>query len=126
MLGNFLRDRMKLNMESRNFRFVQSRREQLKPLAGSMKLVRRPGWRSTSRRMLTAGILATNGRVMEMLSEHTVEGWLEGYILSGRHGFIYSYEPFIHVIDSMFNQHAKWLEKCNELSWRRRYRRSTC
>jgi phosphoketolase len=55
---------------------------------------------------------------MEMLSEHTVEGWLEGYILSGRHGFINSYEPFIHVIDSMFNQHAKWLEKCNELPWR--------
>jgi xylulose-5-phosphate/fructose-6-phosphate phosphoketolase len=55
---------------------------------------------------------------MEMLSEHTVEGWLEGYILTGRHGLINSYEPFIHVIDSMFNQHAKWLEKCSELSWR--------
>ncbi len=55
---------------------------------------------------------------MEMLSEHTVEGWLEGYLLSGRHGLINSYEPFIHVIDSMFNQHAKWLEKCNELPWR--------
>ena len=64
------------------------------------------------------GELAPNGRVMEMLREHTVEGWLEGYILSGRHGFINSYEPFIHVIDSMFNQHAKWLEKCNELPWR--------
>ena len=64
------------------------------------------------------GELAPNGRVMEMLSEHTVEGWLEGYILSGRHGLINSYEPFIHVIDSMFNQHAKWLEKCNELPWR--------
>src|SRR5260221_6090587 len=55
---------------------------------------------------------------MEMLSEHTVEGWLEGYLLTGRHGLINSYEPFIHVIDSMFNQHAKWLEKCNELPWR--------
>ena len=64
------------------------------------------------------GHLAPDGRVMEMLSEHTVEGWLEGYILSGRHGLINSYEPFIHVVDSMFNQHAKWLEKCNELSWR--------
>jgi xylulose-5-phosphate/fructose-6-phosphate phosphoketolase len=64
------------------------------------------------------GNLALQGRVMEMLSEHTVEGWLEGYILSGRHGFINSYEPFIHIIDSMFNQHAKWLEKCNELPWR--------
>ena len=57
------------------------------------------------------GELAPKGRVMEMLSEHTVEGWLEGYLLSGRHGLINSYEPFIHVIDSMFNQHAKWLEK---------------
>src|SRR5260221_13296284 len=55
---------------------------------------------------------------MEMLSEHTVEGWLEGYLLTGRHGLINSYEPFIHVIDSMFNQHAKWLEVCNELPWR--------
>jgi xylulose-5-phosphate/fructose-6-phosphate phosphoketolase len=64
------------------------------------------------------GHLAPQGRVMEMLSEHTVEGWLEGYLLSGRHGFISSYEPFIHIIDSMFNQHAKWLEKCNELPWR--------
>ena len=72
------------------------------------------------------GQLAQNGRVMEMLSEHTVEGWLEGYILSGRHGLINSYESFIHLIDSMFNQHAKWLEKCNELPWRHRSPRSTC
>jgi xylulose-5-phosphate/fructose-6-phosphate phosphoketolase len=64
------------------------------------------------------GELAPKGRVMEMLSEHTVEGWLEGYLLSGRHGFINSYEPFIHVIDSMFNQHAKWLESSNEQAWR--------
>jgi xylulose-5-phosphate/fructose-6-phosphate phosphoketolase len=64
------------------------------------------------------GELATSGRVMEMLSEHTVEGWLEGYILTGRHGLINSYESFIHVVDSMFNQHAKWLEKCEDLSWR--------
>ena len=64
------------------------------------------------------GNLAPNGRVMEMLSEHTVEGWLEGYILSGRHGLLNSYESFIHVIDSMVNQHAKWLEKCDELPWR--------
>jgi xylulose-5-phosphate/fructose-6-phosphate phosphoketolase len=64
------------------------------------------------------GNLAPDGRVMEMLSEHTVEGWLEGYILSGRHGLINSYESFVHLIDSMVNQHAKWLEKCNELPWR--------
>ena len=64
------------------------------------------------------GNLAPDGRVMEMLSEHTLEGWLEGYILSGRHGLINSYESFVHLIDSMVNQHAKWLEKCNELPWR--------
>lgn len=64
------------------------------------------------------GNLAFSGRVMEMLSEHTVEGWLEGYILSGRHGLLNTYEPFVHVIDSMVNQHCKWLEKCNEVEWR--------
>ena len=64
------------------------------------------------------GELARDGRVMEMLSEHTMEGMLEGYLLTGRHGFLSSYEAFVHVIDSMFNQHAKWLEICNHLSWR--------
>ncbi|KAK4888144.1 hypothetical protein LTR27_012930 [Elasticomyces elasticus] len=64
------------------------------------------------------GNLAPQGRVMEMLSEHTVEGWLEGYILAGGHGLLNSYEPFIHIIDSMVNQHAKWLEKSAEVSWR--------
>lgn len=62
--------------------------------------------------------LAADGRVMEMLSEHTLEGWLEGYLLTGRHGFLSTYEAFVHVIDSMFNQHAKWLDICNQLSWR--------
>ena len=64
------------------------------------------------------GNLAFAGRVMEMLSEHTCEGWMEGYILSGRHGLLNSYEPFIHIIDSMVNQHCKWIEKCNEVEWR--------
>ncbi len=63
--------------------------------------------------------LAPDGRVIEMLSEHTMEGMLEGYLLSGRHGFLASYESFIHVIDSMFNQHAKWLESSHHLSWRK-------
>ncbi len=62
--------------------------------------------------------LSPDGRIMEMLSEHTLEGWLEGYLLTGRHGFFASYEAFVHVIDSMFNQHAKWLEKCREIPWR--------
>ncbi|KKY23512.1 putative phosphoketolase [Diplodia seriata] len=66
------------------------------------------------------GNLTLNGRVMEMLSEHTVEGWLEGYILSGRHGLINSYEPFIHIIDSMVNQHCKWIEKASEVEWRQK------
>ena len=65
------------------------------------------------------GELDPAGRVMEMLSEHTLEGWFEGYVLTGRHGFLSTYEAFVHVIDSMFNQHAKWLEKSkNELDWR--------
>jgi len=64
------------------------------------------------------GNLSHNGRVMEILSEHTVEGWLEGYILSGRHGLLNSYEPFIHIIDSMVGQHCKWLEKSKEIQWR--------
>jgi xylulose-5-phosphate/fructose-6-phosphate phosphoketolase len=63
--------------------------------------------------------LAPDGRVMEMLSEHQCQGWLEGYLLTGRHGFFSCYEAFIHIIDSMFNQHAKWLKVCNEIRWRR-------
>src|ERR1700739_1229455 len=65
------------------------------------------------------GQIAPDGRVMEMLSEHTLEGWLEGYILTGRHGLFNTYEAFVHIIDSMYNQHAKWLEKSKlELDWR--------
>ncbi|PUB75841.1 MAG: phosphoketolase [gamma proteobacterium symbiont of Ctena orbiculata] len=64
------------------------------------------------------GELSTDGRVMEMLSEHTLEGWYEGYVLSGRHGFFATYEAFAHVIDSMYNQHAKWLAICEEIPWR--------
>ena len=64
------------------------------------------------------GELANDGRVLEMLSEHTLEGWFEGYVLTGRHGFFATYEAFVHVIDSMFNQHAKWLSICEALSWR--------
>ena len=63
--------------------------------------------------------LAPDGRVMEMLSEHTCQGWLEGYLLTGRHGLFSCYEAFIHIVDSMFNQHAKWLKSCREIPWRR-------
>ncbi|MDP5064838.1 MAG: phosphoketolase family protein [Haliea sp.] len=64
------------------------------------------------------GELAADGRVMELLSEHTLEGWLEGYLLTGRHGFLSTYEAFVHVIDSMFNQHAKWLDSAEDIDWR--------
>jgi xylulose-5-phosphate/fructose-6-phosphate phosphoketolase len=64
------------------------------------------------------GQLCHDGRVLEMLSEHTLEGWLEGYLLTGRHGFFSTYEAFVHVIDSMFNQHAKWLAICASSPWR--------
>ena len=63
--------------------------------------------------------VAPDGRVMEMLSEHQCEGWLEGYLLTGRHGFFSCYEAFIHIVDSMFNQHAKWLKVANHIPWRR-------
>ena len=72
------------------------------------------------------GELARDGRVMEMLSEHTLVGWLEGYLLTGRHGFFHTYEAFAHVIDSMFNQHAKWLDiSKNHVPGARRWRRRT-
>ena len=63
--------------------------------------------------------LAREGRVMEVLSEHLCQGWLEGYLLTGRHGFFSCYEAFIHIVDSMFNQHAKWLKVCKDIPWRR-------
>ncbi|MBS1157812.1 MAG: phosphoketolase [Proteobacteria bacterium] len=73
---------------------------------------------STAEILPTDDHVAPDGRVMEMLSEHQCEGWLEGYLLTGRHGFFSCYEAFIHIIDSMFNQHAKWLKVCNEIPWR--------
>jgi D-xylulose 5-phosphate/D-fructose 6-phosphate phosphoketolase len=63
--------------------------------------------------------LAPDGRVMEVLSEHQCQGWLEGYLLTGRHGFFSCYEAFVHIVDSMFNQHAKWLKVCRHIPWRR-------
>jgi len=115
-LGNFLREVMRRNM--RNFRVVGPDETQSNQLQAIYEVAKKVWLGEYFEEDADGGELAQNGRVMEMLSEHTVEGWLEGYLLSGRHGFINSYEPFIHVIDSMFNQHAKWLEKCNELPWR--------
>ncbi len=115
-LGNFLREVMRSNMQ--NFRVFGPDETQSNKLDAIYEVAKKVWLGEYFPEDADGGQLAPEGRVMEMLSEHTVEGWLEGYVLSGRHGFINSYEPFIHVIDSMFNQHAKWLEKCNELPWR--------
>jgi xylulose-5-phosphate/fructose-6-phosphate phosphoketolase len=115
-LGNLLREVMRQNMH--NFRVFGPDETQSNKLEALYQATKKAWLGEYFPEDADGGELAPDGRVMEMLSEHTVEGWLEGYILSGRHGFINSYEPFIHVVDSMFNQHAKWLEKCNELPWR--------
>jgi xylulose-5-phosphate/fructose-6-phosphate phosphoketolase len=115
-LGNFLREVMRRNMD--RFRVFGPDETQSNRLEAIYEVAKKVWLGEYFPEDTDGGELAPNGRVMEMLSEHTVEGWLEGYILSGRHGLLNSYEPFIHVIDSMFNQHAKWLEKCNELPWR--------
>jgi xylulose-5-phosphate/fructose-6-phosphate phosphoketolase len=115
-LGVFLRDVMKANMN--NFR-VFGPDENTSNKLDAVYQVSKKFWNAAYFPEDTdGGELARDGRVMEMLSEHTVEGMLEGYLLTGRHGFFSSYESFIHVIDSMFNQHAKWLSICNHLSWR--------
>jgi xylulose-5-phosphate/fructose-6-phosphate phosphoketolase len=115
-LGNFLREIMRLNMD--RFRVFGPDETQSNRLEAIYEVSKKVWLGEYFPEDADGGELAPDGRVMEMLSEHTVEGWLEGYILSGRHGLLNSYEPFIHVIDSMFNQHAKWLEKCKELPWR--------
>jgi xylulose-5-phosphate/fructose-6-phosphate phosphoketolase len=115
-LGSFLREVMRLNMK--NFRIFGPDETQSNKLDAVYSVAKKVWLGEYFPEDDDGGELDPKGRVMEMLSEHTVEGWLEGYILSGRHGFINSYEPFIHVIDSMFNQHAKWLEKCRQLPWR--------
>jgi xylulose-5-phosphate/fructose-6-phosphate phosphoketolase len=115
--GRFLRDVIRLNEKNRNFRIfgpdetVSNRLDQV--------------FEATNRQWNTDTnendeYLAPSGRVMEMLSEHQCEGWLEGYLLTGRHGLFNCYEAFIHIVDSMFNQHAKWLKMTREIPWRRR------
>jgi xylulose-5-phosphate/fructose-6-phosphate phosphoketolase len=115
--GRFLRDVILLNEKSRNFRIfgpdetVSNRLDQV--------------FEVTNRQWNTDidekdEYLASSGRVMEMLSEHQCEGWLEGYLLTGRHGLFNCYEAFIHIVDSMFNQHAKWLKMTREIAWRRK------
>src|SRR5262245_60557301 len=117
VLGQFLRDVMRENMTSfRVFGPDETASNQLQAVYEATKKT----WLAESRpEDADGGELATDGRVMEVLSEHTLEGWLEGYLLTGRHGFFPTYEAFAHVIDSMVNQHSKWLEKSGEVEWRR-------
>jgi len=117
ILGEYLRDVMRDNME--NFRIFgpdETASNRLEAIYAATKKT----WLAELRpEDSDGGNLSRDGRVMEMLSEHTLEGWAEGYVLTGRHMFFASYEAFFHIIDSMFNQHAKWLEKCKtEVKWR--------
>ena len=117
VLGRFLRDVEKANAEQRNFRIFGPD----ETLSNGLEAV----FEATNRQWEAATqpndeFLAPAGRVMEMLSEHQCEGWLEGYLLTGRHGIFNCYEAFIHIVDSMFNQHAKWLKVTLGLPWRRK------
>ncbi|EGS22208.1 phosphoketolase-like protein [Thermochaetoides thermophila DSM 1495] len=115
-MARFLRDIMTMNQD--NFRLFGPDETESNKLASVYEAGKKVWLGEYFEEDENGGNLATEGRVMEMLSEHTCEGWLEGYLLTGRHGLLNSYEPFIHVIDSMVNQHCKWLEKSLEVPWR--------
>ncbi|MGA2365247.1 MAG: phosphoketolase family protein, partial [Steroidobacteraceae bacterium] len=118
VLGQFLRDVVKLNREPRNFR-IFGPDETLSNLLGAVFEVTPRQW--DAREVSNDEFLAPAGAVLDsMLSEHQCEGWLEGYLLTGRHGLFNSYEAFIRIVDSMFSQHAKWLKVTSELPWRRK------
>jgi xylulose-5-phosphate/fructose-6-phosphate phosphoketolase len=116
VMGKFLRDVMKLNATTRNFR-VMGPDETASNRLGALFEVTGRTWEDAI--LPEDDNLARDGRVMEVLSEHMCQGWLEGYLLTGRHGFFSCYEAFIHIIDSMFNQHAKWLKTTRTIPWRR-------
>ena len=116
VLGYFLRDVMKSNLASRNFR-VFGPDETASNRLEAIYQVSKKRWEAEVEEVDEN--LDPDGRVMEVLSEHMCEGWLEGYLLTGRHGFFSCYEAFIHIIDSMFNQHAKWLKVVHDLPWRK-------
>jgi xylulose-5-phosphate/fructose-6-phosphate phosphoketolase len=118
VLGKFLRDVVALNQDQRNFR-IFGPDETVSNLLGAVFEVTARQW--DAERVSNDEFLAPQGRVVDsMLSEHQCEGWLEGYLLTGRHGLFNSYEAFIRIVDSMFSQHAKWLKVTNELPWRRK------
>ena len=116
VLGRFLRDVMQRNMDQRNFR-VFGPDETASNRLGALFEVTDRTW--MAERSAEDEQLSPDGRVMEILSEHTCQGWLEGYLLTGRHGLFSCYEAFVHIVDSMFNQHAKWLKVTREIPWRR-------
>ncbi len=115
-LGVFLRDVMRQNMD--NFRVFGPDENTSNKLQAIYEVSKKFWIAEYLPEDADGGELATDGRVMEILSEHTLEGWLEGYLLTGRHGFFSTYESFVHVIDSMINQHCKWLEISQKISWR--------
>jgi len=115
-LGKFLRDIMRHNMQ--NFRVFGPDENSSNKLDDIYEVSKKTWLADYLPEDADGGELSPDGRVMEMLSEHTIEGWLEGYLLTGRHGFLSSYESFVHVIDSMFNQHAKWLAVSKAVPWR--------
>ena len=116
IMGNFLRDVMKSNMATANFRLFSPDEAASNRWGGVFEVTDRC-W--TAEILKTDEHLSPNGRVMEILSEHQCQGWYEGYLLTGRHGFFSTYEAFVHVVDSMFNQHAKWLKVTRHIPWRR-------
>ncbi|HVC50473.1 MAG TPA: phosphoketolase family protein [Stellaceae bacterium] len=116
VLGEYLRDVMRASAARRNFRVFGPDETASNRLSHLFEATAR-AWDAET--LSYDDHLAPDGRVMEILSEHTCQGWLEGYLLTGRHGLFSCYEAFIHIIDSMFNQHAKWLKVCNEIPWRR-------
>jgi xylulose-5-phosphate/fructose-6-phosphate phosphoketolase len=116
VMGRFLRDVMKLNLDSKNFRLFSPDENNSNRWQDVLEVTNRC---YTAEILPEDDHLSPDGRVMEVLSEHQCEGWLEGYLLTGRHGFFSCYEAFIHIIDSMFNQHAKWLKVTRNIPWRR-------
>jgi len=116
ILGGWIRDVMRFNEEQRNFRLIAPDEATSNRLGAVFEVTNR-AW--LGEHLPGSTDLGPDGRVMEILSEHTCQGWLEGYLLTGRHGLFTSYEAFIHIVDSMFNQHAKWLDSARDIPWRR-------
>ena len=114
--GAFLRDVMKLNLDTNNFRLFSPDEHNSNRWQDVLEVTNRC---FLGEILADDDHLSPDGRVMEVLSEHQCQGWLEGYLLTGRHGFFSCYEAFIHIVDSMFNQHAKWLKVCRDIPWRR-------